>query len=114
MLSTLQEKMAGPPPAIWVIGDLMLDRYLTGSVSRVSPEAPAPVLLLQQTSGRLGGAATVAQNILALGGKAALGGIMGTDEAGEELAALLEAQGIGSSGVLRSSQSITTVKQRAL
>jgi D-beta-D-heptose 7-phosphate kinase/D-beta-D-heptose 1-phosphate adenosyltransferase len=114
MLESLREKMSAPPPKIWVIGDIMLDRYLLGTVGRVSPEAPVPVLLLSETSSRLGGAANVAQNIVALGGQVALGGLSGSDAAGDELQTLLAEAQVGCRGVVRSPSAVTTVKQRAL
>jgi rfaE bifunctional protein kinase chain/domain len=68
----------------------MLDRYWFGDVSRISPEAPVPVVHVQRTEERPGGAANVARNIVSLGGKATLLSVVGDDEAGRSLAALLE------------------------
>jgi D-beta-D-heptose 7-phosphate kinase / D-beta-D-heptose 1-phosphate adenosyltransferase len=76
---------------ILVLGDVMLDRYVSGSASRLSPEAPVPVLRPASAGARLGGAANVALNIAALGGRAVLAGVVGDDAAGREVAALLEA-----------------------
>ncbi len=115
MMEQLRNQLTrGIPPRLWVIGDVMLDRYLNGSVERVSPEAPVPVLLLGGTQDRAGGAANVAQNIVALGGQVALGGALGQDEGGNALLRLLSAQEIGVSGMLRRAAGITTVKLRAL
>lgn len=75
---------------VLVVGDVMLDRYWFGEVSRISPEAPVPVVHVQRTEERPGGAANVARNVAALGGKATLLSVVGDDEAGRSLAALLE------------------------
>jgi D-beta-D-heptose 7-phosphate kinase/D-beta-D-heptose 1-phosphate adenosyltransferase len=77
-----------------VVGDLMLDRYLKGSVKRISPEAPVPVISSCAQEDRLGGAANVAANLAALGCKVLLSGICGEDEQGQSLRGLLEARGI--------------------
>ncbi len=75
---------------VLVVGDVMLDRYWFGDVSRISPEAPVPVVHVQRTEERPGGAANVARNIASLGGKATLLSVVGDDEAGRSLATLLE------------------------
>ena len=75
---------------VLVVGDVMLDRYWFGDVSRISPEAPVPVVHVQRTEERPGGAANVARNIASLGGKATLLSVVGDDEAGRTLAALLD------------------------
>lgn len=76
---------------ILVVGDVMLDRYWSGSTSRISPEAPVPVVHVQHTEERPGGAGNVALNITALGAKASLLSICGTDEAGNVLESKLQA-----------------------
>lgn len=101
-------------PRIWVIGDVMLDRYYMGSVARVSPEAPVPVLLLDRTEDKLGGAANVAQNILALGAQAALAGRVGADEPAASVRSLLARAGVLAAGLVEKRGAVTTVKQRAL
>ena len=68
-----------------VIGDLILDHYVWGRVSRISPEAPVPVVHVESESLKLGGAANVFNNILALGGKADICGVIGADESGRLL-----------------------------
>jgi D-beta-D-heptose 7-phosphate kinase / D-beta-D-heptose 1-phosphate adenosyltransferase len=73
---------------IVVIGDVMLDRYISGSVERVSPEAPVPVVKVQSEWSTLGGAANVAANVASLGGTPILIGLIGNDTAGEELATM--------------------------
>jgi len=70
---------------VLVIGDLMLDHYIWGAVSRISPEAPVPVVHVERESLRLGGAANVHNNILSLGGKADVCGVIGKDESGRAL-----------------------------
>ena len=74
-----------PQACVLVIGDLILDHYVMGRVSRISPEAPVPVVHVESESLRLGGAANVYNNILALGGKADLCGVIGADESGRLL-----------------------------
>ncbi|RJX33268.1 MAG: D-glycero-beta-D-manno-heptose-7-phosphate kinase [Oxalobacter sp.] len=80
---------------ILVVGDVMLDRYWFGDVSRISPEAPVPVVLVEKREERLGGAANVARNTSALGATTDLLGIVGQDEAGDTVSALLKQSGIG-------------------
>ncbi len=74
---------------ILVIGDVMLDRYWFGEVSRISPEAPVPVVRIEKCEERLGGAANVARNIAALGAHAALLGVVGNDEPGNKIEQML-------------------------
>jgi len=74
---------------VLVVGDIMLDRYVGGEVRRISPEAPIPVLRAQTRRSVLGGAGNVAQNIAALGGQALLVGVVGRDEAANEIAAIV-------------------------
>ncbi len=98
---------------ILVVGDLMLDRYWFGEVDRVSPEAPVPVVRVVRREDRLGGAANVARNIRALGAKATLMGIVGQDEAGEQIQFLADEAGIDTQ--LIADQTInTTLKMRVL
>ena len=79
---------------ILVVGDVMLDRYWFGDVSRISPEAPVPVVRIERREERLGGAANVARNIATLGGKAGLLGVVGQDEAGNVIDSLLGTLGV--------------------
>src|SRR5690606_11935552 len=79
---------------ILVIGDVMLDRYWHGGTTRISPEAPVPVVKVGQVEDRPGGAANVALNIAALGAGASLIGVVGEDEAGMVLQSRLKAAGI--------------------
>lgn len=99
---------------IAVIGDLMLDVYLTGSANRMSQEAPVPVLNVKNKSARLGGAANVMRNITALGAKATAFGVIGHDESGRTLMRLLEEDRIDSSCLLTDKQRRTTEKMRVM
>ncbi|WP_426341953.1 D-glycero-beta-D-manno-heptose-7-phosphate kinase [Pseudoduganella sp. S-14] len=92
---------------ILVAGDVMLDRYWFGDVSRISPEAPVPVVRIERREARLGGAANVARNAAALGAHAGLLGIVGADEAGAEVEQLLQSGGIHS--YLKHDNAISTI-----
>ncbi len=98
---------------VLIVGDVMLDRYWFGDVERISPEAPVPVVLVRRVEERPGGAANVARNIDALGGEATLLSVIGDDEAGVSLQALLEAGGVRAS-LHRDPQLSTTVKLRVI
>jgi rfaE bifunctional protein kinase chain/domain len=98
---------------VLVVGDVMLDRYWFGEVSRISPEAPVPVVKVGRTEERLGGAANVARNIAAVGAQAALLSVVGQDEAADCIQRLLEADSI--SGQLhRDPDLATTIKLRVI
>jgi len=97
-----------------VLGDVMLDRYLWGVVDRISPEAPVPVLHVERESFRLGGAANVANTVLALGARPLLLGVTGADAGAEHLAARLAEEGLSSEGRVRDPARPTTVKSRVI
>ncbi len=99
---------------IAVLGDVLLDEFLWGEATRISPEAPVPVILLERESWSLGGAANVAANVRALGGEVALFSVIGRDRAGEQVRQLLRECGIDDSGLLTAAGRPTTVKQRVL
>lgn len=100
---------------VLVLGDLMLDRYLWGTVSRISPEAPVPVLCVTEEDSRLGGAGSVIANLSALGAEVYAVGCFGCDPPGEVMAGLLERlPGVRSEGILRDPSLTTTQKTRAL
>jgi rfaE bifunctional protein kinase chain/domain len=99
--------------SILVIGDLILDHYIWGRVSRISPEAPVPVVEVTRESFMLGGAANVAHNIVSLGGKASVVGIIGKDMAGEAVVNMLGQHGVNCNGVFVSNRP-TTVKTRVI
>ena len=98
---------------ILVVGDVMLDRYWFGEVSRISPEAPVPVVKVERTEERPGGAANVARNCAALGAQVALLSVVGADEAGRNLARLMNDSGIECS-LHEDAQLSTTVKLRVV
>ncbi len=99
---------------VLVIGDLMLDHYIWGSVRRISPEAPVPVVDVLSESLLLGGAGNVAHNIRALGGEALLCGVVGDDDAGRRLIQELKSIGVGLSGVVLEKERPTTQKTRII
>ncbi len=99
---------------IGVLGDLMLDRYLWGSASRLSPEAAVPVVEFVQESDCLGGAGNVAANFAALGAKVEVFGAIGKDEPGRALQKCLRTANIGEKGVIADPKRITTVKTRII
>src|SRR5689334_24071912 len=82
---------------VLVAGDVMLDRYWFGDVSRISPEAPVPVVHVKRTEERPGGAANVARNVSALAGSSTLLAVVGSDEAADSLAKLLEMERVKAS-----------------
>lgn len=97
-----------------VIGDVMLDRYLIGDVSRISPEAPVPVVLLKTQHDRAGGAANVAANLALLGIKTHIIGCVGNDGEATILVDLITKTGIDHSGIIHSNQRPTIAKTRIL
>ncbi len=97
---------------VLVLGDLMLDRYWWGTVHRISPEAPVPVVLKQRSTTALGGAANVARNIRSLGGEAWLIGTIGADSAGTEFKTALTEAGLPSEHLVVDANRATTVKTR--
>ena len=99
---------------ILVLGDLCLDEYLVGKAQRLSREAPVPVLELQDRFTIPGAACNPAINVQALGGHAAMAGVVGDDETGALLRELLEEAGIDTAGVLVDNQRVTTRKTRVL
>jgi D-beta-D-heptose 7-phosphate kinase/D-beta-D-heptose 1-phosphate adenosyltransferase len=97
---------------VLVVGDLILDHYIWGQVSRISPEAPVPVVAVASETLQLGGAANVSNNIKALGGRVDLCGVVGTDEGSRQFFQVLESQGIGRDGILTDHARPTTKKTR--
>lgn len=98
---------------VLVVGDVMLDRYWFGDVERISPEAPVPVVRVDRTEDRLGGAANVARNMIALGGSAGLLAVVGQDEAGRAFEQLLQSSEIDPH-LHTDSALATTVKVRVI
>ncbi len=99
---------------VLVIGDVMLDSYIWGSVDRISPEAPVPIIRVKNRDFRLGGAANVALNVLALGAKPILCSLYGADEAGSRLMQCMDQHGMGKEGMTLSNQRPTTIKTRVI
>lgn len=98
---------------VLVVGDIMLDRYWFGEVERISPEAPVPVVRVVKREDRLGGAANVARNIVALGAHATLAGFVGEDEAATSVRQLLSEAGI-QAHMITDAAHPTTLKMRVL
>jgi len=97
---------------VLVIGDAMLDTFLVGRVTRISPEAPVPVVAFQEQTHRIGGAANVAHNITALGGHATLIGVIGQDDHGKKLTRGCREAGIEAGFLAADSDRVTTTKVR--
>ena len=97
-----------------VVGDLMLDCYLKGAVERISPEAPVPVLNVNEESYGLGGAANVAINLSSLGVSVRLFGLIGDDADGRRLIGILEDENIGNVGIIKNSSAPTVKKTRLI
>jgi D-beta-D-heptose 7-phosphate kinase/D-beta-D-heptose 1-phosphate adenosyltransferase len=97
---------------IGVAGDFMLDRYVWGSATRLSPEAPVPVVDFANESQVLGGAGNVATNLAALGATVFPFGVVGEDEEGRAIRSLLKAAGMAAKGVMADASRVTTVKTR--
>jgi rfaE bifunctional protein kinase chain/domain len=103
-----------PHAAVLVVGDLILDHYIWGKVSRISPEAPVPVVHVHSESLQLGGAANVFNNILSLGGRADVCGVVGSDEGGRRLLKELSPKRQGRGGVVIDADRPTTRKTRVV
>jgi len=111
-LSQIQKGFTGK--RIAVVGDLMLDRYFWGRVARISPEAPVPVVEIDEESTRLGGAANVANNIASLGGIPVMIGVVGKDAGAESLRTLVAAKGFPVNGIVVDNLRPTTIKTRVI
>lgn len=115
MKKMIMQLRAGGVKNILIIGDVMLDEYFFGSVSRISPEAPVPVLKSEHTDWSLGGAANVAANCKHIGFDVALVGLIGQqDYEGEKIVTMLHDLKISTAGIVRSCQRPTTCKKRFL
>jgi rfaE bifunctional protein kinase chain/domain len=99
---------------VLVLGDVMIDAYLFGKVERISPEAPVPVVAVVHKENRLGGAANVAVNLVALGAKPILCSVVGNDAEGKDLIDLIKSSGIGADGIIQSKERVTTIKTRVI
>ncbi|MFQ5847749.1 MAG: D-glycero-beta-D-manno-heptose-7-phosphate kinase [Candidatus Methylomirabilales bacterium] len=103
-----------PQRKVLVLGDIMVDEYIWGSVSRVSPEAPVPIVEVEGENIRLGGAGNVVANVRALGGQADLVGVVGGDAMAERLIHEIEQIGVKADGVILDRSRKTTVKTRVV
>lgn len=101
-------------PHILVIGDLMIDHYLWGGCERISPEAPVQVVDIARETTVLGGAGNVINNLVALGAQVSIAGVIGDDENGEELCAMLDAIGVKSEGLVKQKGRKTSKKSRII
>ncbi|MBX7443984.1 MULTISPECIES: D-glycero-beta-D-manno-heptose 1-phosphate adenylyltransferase [unclassified Arthrobacter] len=108
----LPGRLAEEQPSILVIGDVMLDGWWSGSIERLCREAPAPVVEIQSRESVPGGAANTAMNLAALGAKVSVAGIIGTDDAGEDLRRQLSAAGIDVRNLHAHPDMVTTTKIR--
>ncbi|MDT8318592.1 MAG: D-glycero-beta-D-manno-heptose-7-phosphate kinase [bacterium] len=99
---------------ILVIGDLILDEFIWGKVSRISPEAPVPVVEVQKESLRLGGSANVVNNLSSLGCRVALSGVIGNDDNGKRLISILEKMNVDYKGVVIKENRPTAIKTRVI
>ncbi|KAF0240772.1 MAG: PfkB domain-containing [Chitinophagaceae bacterium] len=99
---------------VLIVGDVMLDTYWWGNVDRISPEAPVPVVALNKKELRVGGAANVALNTASLGANTAIISVIGKDSDGDELKALMEQNNIDTTGIISSTDRITTNKVRIM
>lgn len=99
---------------IAVVGDVMLDTYWWGTTDRISPEAPVPVVALQQKESRIGGAGNVALNLASLGAQVSMHTVTGTDEDGLLLELMMKDRGIDTEGVWKSPDRMTTNKIRII
>jgi rfaE bifunctional protein kinase chain/domain len=107
-------KAGGKKPAILVIGDLMIDHYIWGNATRLSPEAPVPIVNVKSESTTLGGAGNVVQNLVALGANVTVAGVIGDDVTGRQLIEILESEGVKTDTIIKDSSRPTTVKTRVL
>lgn len=103
-----------PSTRTLVVGDVMLDHYIWGIVSRISPEAPVPVVNVTKESVLLGAATNVVNNVHTLGGKVSVCGVIGHDEAGRQLVHMLRMQGIHTDGLIVEDGRPTTIKTRVI
>ncbi len=99
---------------VLVVGDVMMDRYISGKVERISPEAPVPVVHFQSEENRLGGAGNVALNLISLGARPILCSAIGDDAEGLQLADLLPLHGLSTEGLVRMPSRPTTLKTRVM
>ena len=105
---------AFPRARVMVVGDVMLDRYIWGHVTRISPEAPVPVVAKVRETQAAGGAANVALNILSLGGQAEMAAVLGDDSSARTLSKILQKSGLSVDGLVSETGRRSTVKTRIM
>jgi len=103
-----------PRAQILVIGDIILDEYIWGKVSRISPEAPVPVVEIREETRMLGGAANVISNLASLGAKPFLCGVIGKDRAGDEILGMIKEKGLETDSILVDKDRPTSIKTRVI
>jgi D-beta-D-heptose 7-phosphate kinase/D-beta-D-heptose 1-phosphate adenosyltransferase len=103
-----------PEARILVVGDIIMDEYIWGDVSRISPEAPVPVVDVQNQTKMLGGAANVLNNIISLGGRAILCGVIGDDPTGRQILERLKTTGSTTDGIVMEPRRPTSIKTRII
>ena len=103
-----------PNTRVLVIGDIIMDEYIWGDVSRISPEAPVPVVDVKRETKMLGGAGNVVSNIASLGGEAILCGVVGDDSRGRQVLKMLKILGASTEGILQEPGRPTTIKTRVV
>src|SRR5690554_4268530 len=99
---------------IIVLGDVMIDAYLSGKVDRVSSEAPVPIVNFSKREERLGSAANVALNLISLGAQVAMASLIGEDQHAQTMLLLFDEKSISTSGLIRTKDRQTTVKTRVI
>ncbi|RIJ33452.1 bifunctional heptose 7-phosphate kinase/heptose 1-phosphate adenyltransferase [Pontibacter oryzae] len=99
---------------VLVVGDVMIDSYLWGKTSRISPEAPVPIVNVVKREKRLGGAANVALNVQAMGATPLLCSVIGDDQDGADYLRLMEEKGLPTAGIVQSPERVTTIKHRII
>lgn len=99
---------------VLVVGDVMIDSYMLGNVTRISPEAPVPIISLNKIEDRLGGAANVAINIAALGAQPILCSVIGKDQSGEDYLRIMNDLDLPTDGIVQSENAVTTRKTRVI
>jgi len=105
---------SGSQPKILVIGDLMIDHYIIGGATRLSPEAPVPIVNVKKETYTLGGAGNVVQNLVSLGAGVYVAGVIGDDAAASQVFDILASEGVQTLSIIKDSSRPTTVKTRVL
>ena len=107
-------KLSNKKPNILVIGDLMIDQYIWGNATRLSPEAPVPVVNVKNETATLGGAGNVVQNLVSLGAQVVVGGVVGNDTAAGQVIEILNNEGVETNTIVKDNARLTTVKTRVV